>query len=229
MKADKPIEYENASMRKSYVGFVFDKGEKLVKKQVLKNLPFEWAKLHKGGYIHIHDLDAYGITYNCLTFNILNKFPPIFGDCDDVRKILGIFDYYKDIIAKVGNEQSGGMAFANFDNDTATILTNLGIRDNERNREIIQSSVSSFIYWCNNAHERMGQVSYYVTLNIGLADNDFARFICAAVIDEFEKSPWNVFKPNIVFKVKGGVNRFESDPNYDLFTKSLLCTAKKKK
>jgi ribonucleoside-triphosphate reductase len=73
----------------------------------------------------------------------------------------------------------------------------------------------------------MGQVSYYVTLNIGLAYNEFARFICGAVIDEFEASPWDVFKPNIVFKVKGGVNRFEGDPNYKLFTKALLCTAKK--
>ena len=36
-----------------------------------------------------------------------------------------------------------------------------------------------------------------------------------------------VFKPNIVFKVVGGVNRFPEDRNYDLFTKALLCSAKK--
>ena len=228
MKKAKQINYENAAMRKSYVGYVFDKGEQLVKKTVLKSLPPKWAELHKDGHIHIHDLDAYGITYNCLAFDILDKFPfDEFKDFDEIRKILAAFDHYKDIIAKAGNEQSGGMAFANFDCDTAEILTKLKIADTQSNREIIQSSIGSLIYWCNNTHERMGQVSYYVTLNIGLADTVLSRFICAAVIEEFEKAPYNVFKPNIVFKVKGGVNRFDSDPNFYLFKKSLLCTAKK--
>lgn len=36
-----------------------------------------------------------------------------------------------------------------------------------------------------------------------------------------------VFKPNIVFKVAKGVNRFDTDKNYDIFQKALLCTAKK--
>ena len=220
--------YENASMRKSYVGFVFDKGEKLVKKQVLNGLPKEWANLHNDGYIHIHDLDAYGITYNCLTFNLLNKIPyEQLNKNGDIGKILALFDYYKELISKCGNEQSGGMAFANFDCDTAEILKNVKITDNENNREIIKNCIESFIYWCNNAHERMGQVSYYVTLNIGLADNDLARFICESVIDVFEQASWNVFKPNIIFKVKGGINRFAQDVNYYLFQRSLLCTAKK--
>jgi ribonucleoside-triphosphate reductase len=228
MKKEKTFDYENASMRKSYVGYVFDKGEIFVKKTVLKSLPEKWSALHKDGHIHIHDLDAYGITYNCLTFNLLNKFPfKSFDGFDEIRKILGVFDYYKDIIAKIGNEQSGGMAFANFDRDTAEVLVALGVTDSEANRKIIRGCISSLIYYCNNAHERMGQVSYYVTLNIGLADSEFSRFICAACIEEFEQAPYNVFKPNIVYKIIGGVNRFEGDANFDLTKKALLCTAKK--
>jgi ribonucleoside-triphosphate reductase len=210
------------------VGYVFDKGEKLIKKTILKSLPIEWSGLHNDGHIHIHDLDAYGITYNCLTFNLLNKFPfNSFKNFNEIRKIIGVFDYYKDTIAKIGNEQSGGMAFANFDCDTAEIFIKLGISDNITNREIISNCIGSLIYYINNTHERMGLVSYYVTLNIGLADTEFSRFICATCIEEFEKSPHDVFKPNIVFKVKKGINRFESDPNFSLFKKALLCTAKK--
>ena len=66
--------FENASQRKSFVGVLFDKGEKYYKNEVLDNLPSEWAELHRSGKIHIHDLEAYGLTYNCLTFNLLNKF-----------------------------------------------------------------------------------------------------------------------------------------------------------
>ena len=46
--------YENASQRSSFVGEVFDKGEKLVKKTILDNLPTKWSKLHNKGYLHIY-------------------------------------------------------------------------------------------------------------------------------------------------------------------------------
>jgi ribonucleoside-triphosphate reductase (formate) len=220
-KSMKDNYFENASERISYVGKIFKKGEKLVKEEVLNNMNPDWAKLHREGYIHIHDIDAYGLTYNCLTFNILNRFPyEGMKNFSQTRKIQAVFDYYREIIAKIGNEQSGGMSFANFDLDTATILKNLGIEEDHVNLEVIRNCISGLIYWCNNTHERMGQVSYYVTLNIGLADNDLARIICEMVIGEFENAPYYVYKPNIVFKVR-------SHTNQDLLERSLLCTAKK--
>ena len=50
---------DNAANRKSYVGKVYNLGEKQEKKIVLSSLNPEWSKLHEEGYIHIHDLDAY--------------------------------------------------------------------------------------------------------------------------------------------------------------------------
>lgn len=218
---------DNAANRKSYVGAIYNFGEKQVKDTVLRSIKPEWAGLHKNGYIHIHDLDAYGLTYNCLTFDILNAFPyKQFKGLSEAETIIGVFDFIKELLAKMGNEQSGGMAFANFDNDFAEIFTNLGI-SYATNKELFRATIRSFILWCNNIHTRMGQTSYYVTLNIGLAQNEFARFLAFTVLDEFEKSGAIVYKPNIVFKVHAGVSRFLSDSNYDLLQKSLLCTAKK--
>ena len=54
---------DNAANRKSYVGHVFNIGEKQEKEAVLNSLNPEWARLHREGYIHINDLDAYGLTY----------------------------------------------------------------------------------------------------------------------------------------------------------------------
>ncbi len=219
---------DNAANRTSYVGEVYSVGEKKVKSAVLDELPPEWAALHRDGYIHIHDLDAYGKTYNCLTFDFLREFPyRQFDGLTDTAKIIRLFGYIKTLFADMGNEQSGGMAFANFDNDIAAVYKNLGVQDNAQNREITAACIADLILWCNNTHTRMGQTSYYVTLNIGLANSEFARFIAYSVIDEFEKLGAIVFKPNIVFKVAQGVNRFETDNNFDLFQKALLCTAKK--
>lgn len=219
---------ENASQRKTYVGIVFDRGEKLVKNEILESLPCEWSKLHTQGYIHIHDLDAYGLTYNCLTFNLFNSFPyEQYEDLSQTRKIIKLFDYYKEIIVKIGNEQSGGMAFPNFDCDTAFLLKRLGVKQNKKNNELIKDEINSLIEWCNSSHERMGEVSYYVTLNIGLANNNWARQICEYVLDEFSFSSTRTIKPNIIFKVKKGVNSQKHDRNYYLFEKAALCTSKK--
>lgn len=219
---------ENAANRYSYVGEVYNVGERKRKEEILNSLPIEWSDLHKKGYIHIHDLDAYGLTYNCLTFNLLKDFPyERFKDMNEQRKILATFEYIKKLFADIGNEQSGGMAIANFDNEIAYILENLGVAFNEDNKNTIANAIYNLIVWCSETHTRMGQTSYYVSLNIGLAKDEFARFIAFTLIDEFEKAGDLIFKPNIIFKVKGGVNRFEKDKNHDLLKKSLLCTAKK--
>ena len=219
---------ENAANRYSYVGEVYNVGERKRKEEILNSLPIEWSDLHKKGYIHIHDLDAYGLTYNCLTFNLLKDFPyERFKDMNEQRKILATFEYINKLFADIGNEQSGGMAIANFDNEIAYILENLDVAFNEDNKNTIANAIYNIIVWCSETHTRMGQTSYYVSLNIGLAKNEFARFIAYTLIDEFEKAGDLIFKPNIIFKVKGGVNRFEEDKNYDLLKKSLLCTAKK--
>ena len=223
----KQLNNDNAANRTSYVGYVYNVGEKTFKNEILNSLKPEWSKLHKEGYIHIHDLDAYGLTYNCLTFDLIRKFPyEEFNNLSDSRKILRLFEFIKDLFTKLGNEQSGGMAFANFDNEIAEVLEKLNV-NYENYKELISDSISELILWCNGNHSRMGQTSYYVTLNIGLAKNESARFIAKAVIDNFLNLGDLVFKPNIVFKVHEGVNRKKDDPNYDLLQLALNCTAKK--
>lgn len=219
---------ENAANRYSYVGEVYTLGERAKKEEILSSLPQEWRDLHEKGFIHIHDLDAYGLTYNCLTFDILRDFPyDNFVEMSQTRKIVATFEYLKNLFCDVGNEQSGGMALANFDNDIAIILQKLGVELTEITAALIADSIHQLIHWCNHTHTRMGQTSYYVSLNIGLANSEFARFLAKTLIKEFEDAGDLVFKPNIIFKVKAGVNRFEGDPNYDLFRASLLCSAKK--
>ena len=71
----KGIQFDNAAQRKTYVGYVYEAGTKAIKERVLDQMPPRWADLHRQGRIHIHDLEAYGQTYNCLQVNILQDFP----------------------------------------------------------------------------------------------------------------------------------------------------------
>lgn len=224
---------DNAANRKSYVGLIYNKGEFEIKNQYLyapdysSKTSIPYPELHRNGDLHIHDLDAYGLTYNCLTFDVLKAFPYTKFEGLPVEAIIvGVFDWIKEVFAKMGNEQSGGMAFANFDIDFARIFTKLGV-DYKEHEVLFAACMRSLVLWCNNIHTRMGQTSYYVTFNIGLGTGDFERFLSACLLDSFYNAGELVYKPNIIFKVHKGVNRFPEDKNYDLLQKSLLCTAKK--
>lgn len=229
---DEQNKNQNAANRKSYVGENYNLGERTRKEQVLSSLPAEWADLHRNGTIHIHDLDAYGLTTNCLALDIKKAFPYAQfagakeGELSSAMKIIRTFDFLKETFAKLGNEQAGGMALANFDLEISHIFLRLGVgfRGNE---DVFHACVRSLILWCNTMHTRMGQTSFYVTFNVGLGCDSFSRFLTAILIEEFENAGETVFKPNIVFKVKSGVNSNPGDPNFDLFEKALLCTAKK--
>lgn len=223
----KQLTNDNAANRTSYVGFVYNTGEKTYKNQILDQMPKEWSQLHRSGAIHIHDLDAYDLTYNCLTFDLINKFPyHEFSNLDEIGKIVRLFSFLKNLFTKLGNEQSGGMAFANFDNEMATVLNNLNV-DYKKHQELIASCMREFIIWCNDDHSRMGQTSYYITLNLGLANNPCARFIAQQVITQFMQAGDLIYKPNIVFKVVKGINNNPKDPNYGLFLLALKSTARK--
>ncbi|MCD4827455.1 MAG: anaerobic ribonucleoside-triphosphate reductase [Acholeplasmataceae bacterium] len=227
-KNDRKITRENAADRITFAGEIFTIGERLQKEKILKELPKKWSDLHINGDIHIHDLDAYGMTYNCLAFVISNSFP--YKDVEhysSIGKIIFLFSYLQEFLTKLGNEQSGGMGFANFDNDIAETIHNMGLSLEDINQEVLRSSIRTFILWCNNSHERLGKVSYYVTLNLGLASNELARVICYTVLDEFSKTSVKTYKPNIVFKVSNAVNARKGTKNYDLFQKALTTTTKK--
>ena len=214
---------ENAAERKSYIGEIFNIGANKQKAEILNNLSIEHKNLHSTGVIHIHDLEAYGTTYNCLVLDFLKSFSyGKYKEFSDSRKILSIFSYIKKTLVQLGQEQSGGMSFANFDKELAHIFNELKLTLTEENKISIKDGLFEFIQWCSESHDRAGQVSWYITLNIGLAVDNMGRYIAYTLIDEFENSAAHYFRPNIVFKVKDGINYQKMDSNNDIFKISRL-------
>ncbi|OPY34229.1 MAG: anaerobic ribonucleoside triphosphate reductase [Methanomassiliicoccales archaeon PtaU1.Bin124] len=224
----KGIQFDNASQRKTYVGAVYEIGTDAIKKQILSEIDPEAADLHRSGKIHLHDLEAYGKTYNCLTLDLLKGFPfERFEQYSDSRKIMETFNYFRRMIVELANEQSGGMGFANFDEDISRIFKRCSLSPTDYNLITLRENIESFIDWINNARERCGQVSYYVSLNLGLSENDFGRAVSKFVLEYFGNSSPEYIRPNIIFKVKSGINHDPKDPNYDLFQLALSSTSRK--
>ncbi len=222
----KSINYEHAAQRKTLVGYVYSKGSEQLKEEILEELDKEHSALHREGYIHIHDLEAYGESYNCLTPDILKGFPyEELKNFSDSRKVMEIFRVLKEIIVGLGNEQSGGIGFGNFDFDMDEILNDLDLHLDEISSKFFKDNIDLFLKFINNSRDRCGQVQYYVTLNLGLSTGDTGRFITSTILDCFMNSKY--IRPNIIFKVKSGVNKYPNDRNFDLFQKAMECTAKK--
>ncbi len=212
---------DNASNRKTYVGDIFSKGEFMAKEEILNTLDRKWKFLHNNAWIHIHDLDAYGSTYNCLTIDFISKFKyEEFENISETHKIIKYFEYLKLLFEKLGNEQSGGMAIANFDIDTSTIFNNINVNI-LKNKDLIYECIFQFIEWNTLNNTRMGKQSYYITLNIGLGIDENSREISKILLNAYKNSGQKNFRPNIVFKIKNGINFKPTDINYDLLLKSI--------
>jgi len=222
----KSIDYKHAAQRKTLVGYVYTEGSNHIKERILDSLDERFSIPHREGRIHIHDLEAYGESYNCLTPDLVKGFPyDQIKETSDDFKIMEIFYYLKKIVIGLGNEQSGGIGFGNFDWDMNDIITKLNIKLNEQTRKIFEKNLDLFMRWNHEARDRCGQVQYYLTFNLGLSTTEIGRFVTKSVLTLFMNSDY--IHPNIIFKVKEGVNRNERDKNYDLFELAKKCTAKK--
>ncbi len=222
------IKYDNASQRFKASSHIFNIGSSEAKRRALANMNPIFSSLHNEGKIHIHDLETYKYTYNCLQMDVLRGFPyERFQDFSNFRKISGIFNHYQNLILKLGHEQSGGIGFPNFDEEIAVLFCRLDLEDTNENRQILRDSIESFIVWLNENHERNCQYSFYVTFNLGLCSQDLGRFATRSAIEYIMNSSLEVIKPNIIFKVKKGINYLPVDPNYDLFQLAVRSTCKK--
>lgn len=153
------------------------------------------------------------------------------------------------------NDQHGGQAFGWFDRDMAPYvkreykwqvknlkenLMALGISvfDKEKlektawentEKETFQA-MESLVFNLNSMHARAGAQVPFTSINIGTDTSKEARLVSKMLLLAYEKGLGygeQPLFPNIIFKVKSGIN-FEPDaPNFDLLLLSLRVTSKR--
>ena len=208
---------ENANIKNNASGFVCMQGQKRIKSELLSDtIPEKMANLHKECSFHIHDLEFYELTYNCIGLSI--------GDIvkDDSLSFKQMLRRLYRRIVDLTNRQSGGIGFIEFDRDASQFITT------ETDDELVDELREFF--GDINMPTRKGCEAPYVTLNIGLCKEENGRRVTRAVLDAFllgnEYGKPFIF-PNIVFKLKKGVNFDLNDPNHDLLEKAYGVTAKR--
>lgn len=198
------------------------------KKYYLSRLiPEEMAKAHIQGDIHIHDLDFYAKTLTCLQIPLgdllSNGFDNGHGFIRPPKRPASAAALAAIILQSSQNDMHGGQAFPFFDTDMAKFM--VGATEDE-----IYQAMEAFIYNLNSMHSRAGAQVPFSSLNIGADTDPLAQAVTRNVLKAYEKGLGrgeNPVFPNIIFRVKEGINLNEGDPNYDLFKLAIRVASRR--
>jgi ribonucleoside-triphosphate reductase len=215
-------------------------------------MPKHLAKAHENGDVYFHDLDSYNLTTNCLhipTREVLeNGFNTGYGYIRKAKRIDSAAELSCILLQSTQNDMFGGQSHPDFDNDMAAFVepTRVQIKDELRElgieeakieelaekklRRVIEQSMQGIVYNLNTMHSRAGSQVPFSSMNIGIPESEDAAVICEVFLKEYEKGLGRgeqpIF-PNIIFRVKEGVNREEGDPYYYLY--KLACSVASKR
>ncbi|MBP7247942.1 MAG: anaerobic ribonucleoside-triphosphate reductase [Negativicutes bacterium] len=190
-------------------------------------IPSEMAKSHSRGDFHIHDLDFYGKTLTCVQIPLGKLLKSGFnnghGFIRSPKRPGSAAALAAIILQSSQNDMHGGQSFAYFDRDMAPYV-------NDASEEETFQAMEALIYNLNSMHSRAGAQVPFSSLNLGVETDENARKITRNVLLAYEKGLGhgeNPIFPNIIFRVKEGINLNPEDPNYDLFQLALRVAAKR--
>lgn len=218
----------------------------------LYNMPKYLAKAHEVGEVYFHDLDSYNLTVNCLhipTGEVLKKgFNTGYGTIKPPKRIETAAELSCILLQSTQNDMFGGQAHPDFDNDLADFIapTREEIRKElisygivgEKLEEVVEEklkfrvhqAMQGVVYNLNTMHSRAGSQVPFSSVNLGIPNSEDAALICEIFLKEYEKGLGKgeqpIF-PNIIFRVKEGVNREMEDPYYYLYQLACQVAAKR--
>lgn len=218
----------------------------------LASMPKNLAKAHENGEIYFHDLDSYNLTVNCLhipTKEVLEKgFNTGYGTINSPKRIETAAELSCILLQSTQNDMFGGQSHPDYDNDMGIFveptrneikeeLIELGIEENrleelveKRLKKRIHQAMQGVVYNLNTMHSRAGSQVPFSSVNLGIPNNKDAALVCEIFLEEYEKGLGKgeqpIF-PNIIFRVKEGVNREKEDPYYYLY--ELACRVASKR
>jgi len=152
------------------------------------------------------------------------------------------------------NDMHGGQSYAFFDRDMAPYVDLEYARQEKKLRENLEAlnitadeevlmglvdkhthnetyqAMEAFIYNLNTMHSRAGAQVPFSSINIGTDTSRGGRMVTECFLRAYErglgKGETPIF-PNLIFKLKYGINFDEGDPNYDLFQLAMRVACKR--
>ena len=218
----------------------------------LSTMPKRLSKAHEIGDLYYHDLDSYNLTTNCLhipTREMLEYgFNTGYGTINAPKRIETAAELSCILLQSTQNDMFGGQSHPDFDNDLGIFvgptrkeiekeLIELGIEEDKLEELVkkrliqrVQQAMQGVVYNLNTMHSRAGSQVPFSSVNIGIPQSDDAALVCKIFLEEYEKGLGKgeqpIF-PNIIFRVKEGVNREKEDPYYYLYEVACRVAAKR--
>ena len=179
-------------------------------------IPEKMAQAHRRGDIHIHDLDFYGKTLNCVNIPLGDLLKSGFnnghGFIRPPRRPGSATALAAIILQSSQNDMFGGQSFGFFDYDMAPYMENASEED-------VFQAMEALVYNLNSMHSRAGAQVPFSSLNLGLDISENGRKVIRNLLKAYAKGLGrgeNPIFPNVIFRVKKGVNMEPGDPNYDM-------------
>ena len=217
---------ENANVSNSPSAKMLQIASAASKKYYLTRLiPDEMSQAHQEGDLHIHDLDFYGKTLTCIQIPLgrllTNGFNNGHGFIRPPKRPASATALAAIILQSSQNDMHGGQSFAAFDRDLAPFVK--GADEAE-----VYQAMEALIYNLNSMHSRAGAQVPFSSLNIGCETSPEGRLVTSCLLRAYEqglgRGETPIF-PNIIFRLKKGINFEPQDPNYDLFKLAMRVSA----
>lgn len=190
-------------------------------------IPQEFSNAHLTGDIHIHDLDFYGKTLTCLQIPLQRLLQEGFntghGYIRPPKRPSSATALAAIILQSNQNDMHGGQSFSHFDKELSSFM--LGADEEEAFQ-----AMEALVYNLNSMHSRAGAQVPFSSINLGTGTSPEARLVTRSLLLAYEKglgrSETPIF-PNIIFRLKKGINFEVNDPNYDLFQLAMRVSAQR--
>lgn len=246
---------ENANVRGGApMGRMLRIGSEASKYYFLNNpdiIPKDTANLHRLGVIHIHDLDFYGTSLNCLQIPLsevlARGFSTGHGSVRPPKGIRTAAALACIVLQSNQNDMFGGQSIPDFEYALAPyvdatykhyvrMLKHLGFTGSveakawELTSYETYQAMEALLHNLNTMASRAGAQVPFSSINYGTGTTKEQRLVIKSILLATEaglgygETP--IF-PVQVFKVKEGVNYNYGDPNYDLFELSVKVSAKR--
>ena len=219
---------ENANVRNSPSGKMLQIASAASRHYYLSRLlPEEIAQAHRAGDIHIHDLDFYSKTLTCVQIPLgrllKNGFNTGHGYIRPPKRPSSAAALAAIILQSCQNDMHGGQSFAFFDWDMSHFMS--GASEFE-----VYQAMEALIFNLNSMHSRAGAQVPFSSVNLGCDTSTEGRLVTKSLLEAFGKGLGRgetpIF-PNIIFRVKKGINFDPADPNYDLFQLAMRVSAQR--
>jgi ribonucleoside-triphosphate reductase len=190
-------------------------------------IPEEFSQAHIEGDIHIHDLDFYGKTLTCVQIPLgrllTEGFNTGHGYIRPPKRISSAAALAAIILQSSQNDMHGGQSFAFFDRDMAPFAK-------DSTEDEVYQAMEALIYNLNSMHSRAGAQVPFSSLNLGTDTSPEGRLVTRSLLLAHERGLGRgetpIF-PNILFRLKKGINFDPGDPNYDLFQLAMRVAAQR--